>query len=185
MFRGDAVKDQDGAVAVFHTLSASPTTIHISNSIIAYGCLPGHKTTQADAIRAYVQSVLKSKNETWVSIPKEFWPEHWHGKYRRPTCILRKALYGHPESGGHWERHLTKAIRAIGGQPVPNHPSTFWIPESKLLLTVYVDDLLLSGPSEAHDAFWHKLRHGPIPVNIEDPEPLDRFLGRTHPDWKP
>ena len=61
VFRGDAVKDQDGAVAVFQELSASPTTIHTSNSIIAYGCLPGHKTTQADAIRAYVQSVLKSK----------------------------------------------------------------------------------------------------------------------------
>ena len=52
------------------------------------------------------------------------------------------------------------------------------------MLTVYVDDLLLSGPAGAHAAFWKKLRSGPIPINIEDPEPLDRFLGRTHIPWK-
>ena len=96
-------------------------------------------------------------------------------------CFLRKAIYGYPESGGHWERHLTKAIVALGGEAVPNHPSTFWIPDSKLLLTVYVDDLILSGPSDAHSDFWTKLRAAPI--NIEDPESLDRFLGRTHRPW--
>ena len=95
--------------------------------------------------------------------------------------LLREALYGHPESGGHWERHLTEAIVSLGGEPVPNHPSTFWMPASRLLLTVYVDDLLLSGPSGAHKAFWTKL--GAHPINIEDPEPLDRFLGRTHRPW--
>ena len=184
VFRGDCVKDQDGAAAVFQELSASPTTIHSANSNIAYGCIPGNKSTQADAIRAYVQSFLKSKHETWARIPPELWPKEWRGKYSRPTCKLVKALYGHPESGGHWERHLTDAIKAIGGKPVPNHPSSFWFEESKLLLTVYVDDLLLSGPAGAHAAFWKKLRSGPIPINIEDLEPLDRFLGRTHIPWK-
>lgn len=50
-FWGDAVKEQDMAVAVFQELSASPS-IHSSNSIIAYGCLPSFRTTQVDAIRA-------------------------------------------------------------------------------------------------------------------------------------
>ena len=91
--------------------------------------------------------------------------------------MLEKALYGHPESGAHWEKHLTEAVKAVGGHAVDNHPSTFWFPNERLLLNVYVDDLLLSGPEEHHDAFWAKLRES---IALEDPEPLDRFLGRRH-----
>ena len=94
---------------------------------------------------------------------------------------MERSLYGHPESGGHWEKHLEDAVVRIGGYPVPNHPSSFWFQSSRLLLTVYVDDLLLSGPAENHQAFWQKLRdpkHGNI--TLDDPEPLDRFLGRHH-----
>jgi len=179
-FRGDNVKDETGAAAVFQDLSASPTAIQAVNANIAYGCFPGHKSTTCDAVRAYVQSLLKSKYKTWVRIPKELWPPSWRGKYTAPVCLLSKALYGHPESGGHWERHLEEAIRAMGGCPVPEHPSSFWFEDSKLLLSVYVDDLLLSGPSGSHDEFWKKLRHGKFPITCDDPEPLSRFLGRDH-----
>ena len=92
-------------------------------------------------------------------------------------CVLNRALYGHPDSGGHWERHLNEAIEAEGGKAIPEHPSTFWIPGVRLLLTVYVDDLLLSGPAENHEAFWTRLQSR---VDLGAPEPLDRFLGRTH-----
>ena len=48
-----------------------------------------------------------------------------------------------------------------------------------MLLTVYVDDLLLSGPVGNHAGFWSALREiGKI--KIEDPEILERFLGRRH-----
>ena len=96
-------------------------------------------------------------------------------------CRLYKALYGHPESGGHWERHLETALRALGAEPVEGHPSSYFFKDSSLLLTVYVDDLLLSGPEENHSIFWENLRSGDNPVHIEDPTPLDRFLGRGHP----
>ena len=87
-------------------------------------------------------------------------------------CRLVKALYGHPESGGHWERHLEESVIACGGTPTDNHPSSFWFEETQLMLTVYVDDVLLSGPEQLHDTFWYNLRW--------DPEPLARFLGRDH-----
>ena len=45
------------------------------------------------------------------------------------------------------------------------------------MLTIYVDDLMLSGPEGAHDSFWKTLAED---VHLEDPEPLDRFLGRHH-----
>ena len=95
-------------------------------------------------------------------------------------CRLIKALYGHPESGGHWERHLEEAIMANGGTKMPNCPSSYWFEELKLALTVYVDDVMLAGPAGNHDALWKKLRYGSKRVDLEDPEPLSRFLGREH-----
>ena len=148
---------------------------------MAYGALPGHGTSTADAVRAYVQSLLKSMHETWVAVPIELWPAEWKkAGYKRPCCRLIKALYGHPDSGAHWEAHLTEAIIANGGKLVPTHPSTFWFPDQRLLLTVYVDDLLLSGPVAQHSRFWQRLRNGPKAIKLDDPEPLDRFLGRSH-----
>ena len=89
------------------------------------------------------------------------------------------ALCGHPESGAHWEAHLTAAVLKIGGVLAEGHPSSFWFPHKRMLLTVYVDDLLLSGPVENHGEFWAALRHVGN-IRIEDPEILDRFLGRKH-----
>ena len=47
-------------------------------------------------------------------------------------------------------------------------------------MTVYVDDLLLSGPTENHEVLWKRLRTGAHAIHLDDPEELDRFLGRTH-----
>ena len=117
-FRRDEVKDEYGAPAVFQNLSESPTGVHTTNTTIAWGSLPGHSTQVSDAIRAYIQSYLNSQHETWVLIPPELRPKHW--KARRPMCRLVKALYGHPESGGHWEAHLASSYshrRQACGQP--------------------------------------------------------------------
>ena len=94
-----------------------------------------------------------------------------------PNVQERKTLYGHPEAGAHWDRHLQEAISQIGGAVVPAHPSSYWVADRRLLLTVYVDDLLLSGPAEQHNTFWKEFRQL---ISIEDPEPLGRFLGRAH-----
>ena len=69
---------------------------------------------------------------------------------------------------------------ASGGVAIPEHPSSFWFEAERALLTVYVDDLLLSGPREGLPKIWAKLRGGKHPISLEDPEPLDRFLGRAH-----
>ena len=179
-FRGDDVRDEDGAIAVFQELSASPTSIQDCNCAIAYGLFPGHSLTTGDAVKAYLQALLRSQYPTWAQIPRELWPEDgsWEGKFHRPMCRLVKALYGHPESGAHWEKHFTEIItQKLDGEKVPDHPSLFWFPKSRLLLTVYVDDLLLSGPTDAHDPFWAELQKH---VKLDSVGPLDRFLGRNH-----
>ena len=68
-------------------------------------------------------------------------------------------------------------MKELGAIPVPGHKSSFWFPKQFQLLTVYVDDLLLSGPAELQAEVWKNIRSK---VDAEDPEPLDRYLGRTH-----
>ena len=72
---------------------------------------------------------------------------------------------------------MRKSVLELGAVPIPQHKSTFWFPKQRQLLTVYVDDLLLSGPAEHQDQVWAMIRSK---VDTEDPEPLDRYLGRTH-----
>eukprot|EP00973_Karenia_brevis_P070942 9858274-Karenia_brevis.AAC.1 len=85
-------------------------------------------------------------------------------------CKLVKALYGHPESGAHWQRHLTAAIERCGGKPIHDHPSSFWFPEERIMFTVYIDDLLMSGPSQYHSTIWSRLTDPKI-RNIKLDEP--------------
>ena len=47
-----------------------------------------------------------------------------------------------------------------------------------MLLTVYVDDLLLAGPKGWHSQIWSALANEKIA--LEESESLTRFLGRNH-----
>ena len=70
-FRAPTTRDESGGYAIFQEMASRPTTITATNVNVMYGCLEGHSTTVADAVRAYVQSTLKSKHRTFVRIPKE------------------------------------------------------------------------------------------------------------------
>ena len=179
VYRGDSAKDEVGAPAIYQELAATPTNIPDINANIAFGLLPGNETSVADAVKAYVQAELKSQHPTWVTVPRELQPEAWRSKhFRRPCCRLLRALYGHPEAGAHWQAHFDKILRErFGATPIEGHLSSYMIPQYGLYLTVYVDDLLLSGPKGQHSPFWEEL--GKF-VQIEAPEGLGRFLGRLH-----
>ena len=177
VYRGDCAKDEEGAAAVYRELGANPTSVQGLNACMAYGALPGNATSAADAIKAYVQALLKSKFQTWIELPPELRPKWWRDKFVRPVVLLLRALYGHPEAGGLWEKHLKQVLRQLGGEEVPEYPGNFWFPETKLLLSTYVDDLTLSGPQEEHQRFWDRLT---ALVDVEPPEPVFRVLGRNH-----
>ena len=80
--------------------------------------LGGNETQQCDAQQAYVQSELGG-TETWISLPKILRPASW-AEYYEPVCILRLALYGHPDAGGYWERHCEEHLTSVGFVPVPD-----------------------------------------------------------------
>ena len=124
MFRGGAVRDQDGVTAAFHGLQASsPSSIPGLNVVMAYSIIFDNMCTTSDCICAYIQCLLKSKHPTFVLLPPELMPSHLN-YIIQPCAPLHKALYSHPESSAHWSLHLSEVLKVkMGGIEFPNMPS--------------------------------------------------------------
>ena len=176
VFRGDDIRDESNNLAILQELKVSPTSITGINLNLAYGAAKNHKTTQSDVVKAYTQSELNTKVHTWVELPVELTPKEFQ-HIEKPCVRLKRALYGHPESGYHWDARFKSVVESMGGKHCDLFQSSYWFAESKLLLTLYVDDILLSGPASAHDAFWSEIQKH---LEIEAPTPVDRVLGRKH-----
>ena len=68
-------------------------------------------------------------------------------------------------------------ISTLGEVESKLFPSIFILPKWGLLVTLYVDDMLVSGPQENHVKFWKELgKH----LKFEEPQPVNRVLGRHH-----
>ena len=81
--------------------------------IDVFGSQPGYSKQQGDAKQAYTQALFDGI-ETWVRLPRDRWPKaEWDGM-SDPVCPLRLALYGHPDSGGLWERHCQQELEKVG-----------------------------------------------------------------------
>jgi hypothetical protein len=173
--QGNDVKDENSHAAIFQELSSSPATLEAAKSVDAYGCIEGNETQQCDAQQAYVQSELGG-TETWISLPKILRPASW-AAYYEPVCILRLALYGHPDAGGYWERHCEEHLTSVGFVPVPDWRSTYWHAELKLLLMVYVDDFKMSGPSANFAKGWSMIRQK---IKTDEPHAVTKCLGCEH-----
>lgn len=88
-------------------------------------------------------------------------------------------LYGHPDSGGIWERYFEENIGKYGWAPVLKEIwcSVFYHPKVDLLLIVYVDDLKMKGPKENLSKGWKPIAEV---IDIDTPEPLGRYFGCEH-----
>ena len=96
---------------------------------------------------------------------------------RDPVCPLKLALYGHPDSGGHWEAHCAKHLRGVGFTEIDPWRSCFWHDVLKLYLVVHVDDFKLAGPATAIKKGWELIRKG---IKTDDPSPMGMYLGCRH-----
>jgi hypothetical protein len=175
VFQGNDVRDQNWDAAMFQELSSCPATMEAAKAADAYGLAPGHTLEQADAEQAYTQSRLGG-TPTWVRLPPEARPAAW-AEYRDPVCPLVLALYGHPDSGGFWERHCDEALKKHGFQTIDAWQSCYWHPTLRLSLVVYVDDFKLSGPTASVAEGWHLIRSL---LRVGDPEPAGLYLGCRH-----
>ena len=171
VFQGNQVHTQNYEAAMFQDMGSQPASMEAGKATDAYGCIKRHRIEQADAEQAYIQADLVGK-DTWVSLPETAWPSKWYEdpkwaeealtkgldrgkcKYHRPVVQLKKALYGHPDAGTMWEKHCHKRCLHVGFEPIPNWPSCYRNKKLGLMLTVYVDDFKLSGPSGNLKTGW-------------------------------
>ena len=125
----------------------------------AYSCLPGNSEEQGDAEQAFIQADIDdSQTETFARIPKEYLPEKYKSM-NDPVVRVRKALYGHPDARGLWEKHLEKGLAEVEFYPIhENWPSVFFHKRLRLFLMVYVDDLKLAGPAENLADGWKLIK---------------------------
>ena len=78
-----------------------------------------------DAKKAYIQSFIDApgRPRTWIRLPKFLWPKSWFNadsnpKYEDPVCVLKRALYGHPESRPIWAKKMHAVMKQCVFLPV-------------------------------------------------------------------
>ena len=156
VFRGDDVRDETGFYAVFSEQGTSASHLAAAKFLDAIARMPGHAGGDSDATGAYTQSVLKGP-KTYITLPRDRWPAHWHGKYERPVVELRISLYGHPLAGLFWEEHSREAILKCGWEPVQGWECLYKHYELGLFLSVYVDDFKMAGKADNLAKAWGDL----------------------------
>ena len=114
-----------------------------------------------------------------MRLPEGQWPKRWKRQgFRNPVCPLRKALYGHPDSGTHWEQHCERHLLALGFIAFSDAwKSCYYHPKLLLVLIVYVDDFKMAGPVESLAKGWALIGKK---VKIDTPTATEKYLGCTH-----
>ena len=112
-------------------------------------------------------------------MPRNRWPKEWGTKFQDPVVPLRLALYGHPDSGGIWEKHCEDQLRTVGWVAVLPEiwQSIFYHPELDLLLVIYVDDFKMAGPTNNLAKGWKLIESV---IDMDPPEPFGRYFGCNH-----
>ena len=157
VFEGNRITDQDGTWAVFSEQGTSASHLSAAKFLDALARMPGNAGQDSDAMGAYTQTELLGE-ETWVTMPPERWPKHWHGKFHRPVVRLRLNLYGHPCAGLYWEKHCRNALTKCGFEPVRGWECLYKHHDAQLFLSVYVDDFKMAGRASSLAPMWEKLK---------------------------
>ena len=116
VLRGDIVKDDSGANAVFTEQGSSASQMTAAKVVDVIARLPDCDGQAADALSAYTQVKMEdaqillkfSKSEcpdVWIRLPWEYIED--------PVVHLERNLYGHPLAGLLWERQFEKAVMEL------------------------------------------------------------------------
>ncbi|WP_288992749.1 DNA (cytosine-5-)-methyltransferase, partial [uncultured Marinobacter sp.] len=196
IFRGDIVRDEDGAYAVFTEQGTSASHSASTKIIDAIAHMPGMAGSDADAKAAYTQIKLSDATrllgvgtvpETWITLPRARWPQSWLDREAKdplfvPVCPLLRNLYGHPLAGLLWDKGSQEKILSVGFEKVPQWESLYIHKKEKLILGVYVDDFHLSGREQSIAPMWEKLERAGIKLDPAVPFNHNTYLGCTQHD---
>ena len=95
VFGGDNIKTADGNVALFQDVGTTPSTMTSARACMAVSCMqPEMRRLQSDCIQAFTQAKMDPNYQTFVNLPRPWWPKEWIAKgFIDPVCPLRLALY--------------------------------------------------------------------------------------------
>ena len=167
VLRGDIVKDNSGAYAVFTEQGSSASQMTAAKIMDIISRLPGCDGQAADAVSAYTQVKMEDAHkllkipksecpDIWIRLPRHKWPKLW-SSMEDPVVPLERNLYGHPWAGLLRERQFEKILLKYGWEKVSNCEYLFLHREKGLFLSVYVDDIKLAGKKQNIDPMWKLL----------------------------
>lgn len=126
---------------------------------------------QLDINNAFLQGHLKE--DVYMAQPPGFinpsLPDH--------VCKLKKAIYGLRQASRAWYDELKSYLLSLSFKPTISDPSLFFLYThySLILVLVYVDDIIVTGPSPTHlDKFIANLA---TKFSLKDLGSLSYFLG--------
>ena len=130
----------------------------------------GWATRQIDFSNAFVQADLKE--EVYLSLPPGFVGED--GSRKNMVLKLNKSLYGLVQAPLVWGNHLSEKLLKLGFKQGENDPCIYF--GKGMLILVYVDDVLVFGPSQEHiDDMLGNLKNSKMEFSVE--EDVYAFLG--------
>ena len=160
-------------MAIFQELGSAPAAMSATKMCDGFGLLPGHTVETADAEQAYINAQLKGA-PTYIRLPRERLPKQFQ-HMRDPVFRLKLALYGHPDSGGHWEKYAEDMLAELGWKQISGGwRSCFWHPQENCFLVVYVDDFRMAGPEKSLPKMWEAIRGR---IKLGETERSGKFLG--------
>ena len=124
VLRGDIVKDNSGAYAVFTEQGSSASQMTAAKIMDIISRLPGCDGQAADAVSGYTQVKMEDAHkllkipksecpDIWIRLPRHKWPKSW-SSMEDPVVPLERNLYGHPLAGLLWERQFKKVLLKHG-----------------------------------------------------------------------
>ena len=128
VLRGDIVKDNSGAYAVFTEQGSSASQMTAAKIMDIISRLPGCDGQTADAVSAYTQ--VKSGRcsqiveNSQIGLPRHKWPKSW-SNMEDPVVPLERNLYGHPLAGLLWERQFEKIPLKYGWEKTSHWECSF------------------------------------------------------------
>ena len=181
MLRGDIVKDDSGAYAVFTEEGSCASQMIAAKVMDVIARLPDCDGQAADAISAYTQVNLEDAPRL-LRIPKSECPDVWIRlpRQKRPQ---NEILYGHPLAALLCGRPFEEVLLELGWEKEPNLESLFVNRKQRLFLSVDADDIKMAGKKQNMARMWKNLMNN---VDLDEPTSfLDHvYLGCTQRECK-
>ena len=193
VLRGDIVKDDSGAYAVFTEQGSTASQRTAAKIMERISRLPGCDGQAADAASAKTQvktedaprllKIPKSEcPDIWIRLPRHKRPKSWSGM-EDPAVPLERNLYGHLLAGLLCERQFEAVQFGTWMGKIPNRECLFVHRKQGFFRSENVDDTKMAGKKQNTAPVWKKLMKN---VDLNEPSPfLDPvYLGCTQRERK-